>query len=297
MISRQVGSRGRRERVRARNAVAVALVAMLCVARSFLLIAAVAQAAGSHHPKITSLTLSPSTVGRTGGTVHLHAKVKHAASCRITIAPHLPGFPKTITCGSGHLAVSFHVGANPSAASRHFTLTLKAVRSGHHVTESEHLAQTGRSPTATSFSASPVSLPASGGVTTLTATVSHSGTCDLSVSPAVTGLPAAAACTGTSYSQQVTLPANTSTTAKSYSFSLHVTGPGGASRSLRTQRLRSRALPHRRAVGHRRHRSLSPAFRPRLRRCQVGPTWRQRRLGPQVGPVVRPRRLRRGRHI
>ncbi len=205
----------------------VALTATLAAAGTFVLAAGPSLAAGLTRPKITSLTLSPGSISRAGGSAHLHAVVKHTASCRISVTPHLAGLPETRSCSSGHLAVSFHVSASPSSAARHFTVTLKAVKSGHHVTKSVHLTQLGVLPTVSSFNASPVNLPASGGVTLLTAAVSHGSTCRLSASPAVAGLPAPVGCAGTSYSQQVTLPANTSTTAESYSFTLQVTGPGG----------------------------------------------------------------------
>ena len=178
-------------------------------------------------PKVASLTLSPSPVGHSGGTVHLHAVVKHAASCKVSISPHLAGLPKTHSCSSGHLSLSFHVGS--STAIRHFTLTLKASKGSHHASKSVHLTQNGVLPSASSFSASPASLPTAGGTTTLTASVSHGTTCTLSASPAVTGLPAAVACSGTSYSHQVTLPANTSATAAAaYIFTLQVIGAGGS---------------------------------------------------------------------
>jgi hypothetical protein len=200
----------------------LAAVAALCLA------AGTAQAAGSSRPKITALTLSPSSLGHSGGTTHLHATVKHTTSCRVSVSPHLAGLPKTRSCSSGHLALSFHVGTNPTAAPRKFTVTLKALKASHHVTKTVHLKQAGTLPSVASFSASPVSLPASGGFTTVTAAVAHGSTCQLSVSPAVAGLPASVACTGASYSHQATLPANTSTTAASYAFTLKVTGPDGS---------------------------------------------------------------------
>jgi hypothetical protein len=228
MISWRSGSRTRAAHRRMTTAVGVALAAMLASAGALILATGTSQAAGLNRPKITSLTLSPSSVTHVGGTVHLHAVVKHTASCRISITPHLSGLPKTRGCSSGHLAFSFHVGANPSAAPRHFVVTLKATKAGHHVTKTAHLTQVGVPPTVTGFSASPVSLPASGGVTALTASVSHGSTCRLSASPAVAGLSGSVACAGTSYSQQLTLPANSSTAAESYSFTLQVTGPGGS---------------------------------------------------------------------
>ncbi len=229
MISRWNGSCGRRVRAHATIGRALLLSVNLAAIGALCLSASTALAAGLNRPTVKSLTLSPTSLSHAGGTTRLQAAVKHATSCRISITPRLAGLPKTRSCSSGHLVVSFHVGANPSAAPRQFTVTLKAVKSGHHVTKSVHLKLTGMQPSITSFSASPAGLPTAGGVTNLTAGVSDASTCQLSASPAVTGLPAAVPCSGTSYSQQVTLPANTSTAVVSYSFTLQVTGPGGSS--------------------------------------------------------------------
>ena len=59
---------------------------------------------------------------------------------------------------------------------------------------------------------------------TLSATVSNTTTCVFSVTPALTGLPATLGCTSGKGSVPVTVPANTSTTAKTYTFGLSAQG-------------------------------------------------------------------------
>lgn len=63
----------------------------------------------------------------------------------------------------------------------------------------------------------------------LSATIANATSCTFAQvsGPSLAGLPATVACTGTSTSQDVTLPANTGTTTADYSFSLAVTGHGG----------------------------------------------------------------------
>jgi len=82
-------------------------------------------------------------------------------------------------------------------------------------------------PTITSFTLSRSSLPSSGGDLTMKVTVTHASTCTFSSSPGLPGLPAKLGCKSGSASRKVALPANTSATARTYTFKVTVTGPGG----------------------------------------------------------------------
>lgn len=86
-------------------------------------------------------------------------------------------------------------------------------------------------PSVTSFKAIPSKFGSSGGTTTLTASVTHSSTCTFSVTPSVKGLPATVACASNKASKKVVLPKDNATTAKSYTFSLKASGPGGSTRA------------------------------------------------------------------
>lgn len=76
-------------------------------------------------------------------------------------------------------------------------------------------------PAVLTFTGSPTTLPTGGGSTTISASIKYGSTCTLSVSPAVTGLPATSACS-TSFSKKVALPKNPTGTVRDYAFSLAV---------------------------------------------------------------------------
>jgi hypothetical protein len=82
-------------------------------------------------------------------------------------------------------------------------------------------------PSITSFKLSRAALPSSGGGLTATVTVTHASSCKFSSTPGLHGLPATVGCAGGHASRKITLPANTSATAKTYTFNVTVTGPGG----------------------------------------------------------------------
>ncbi len=82
-------------------------------------------------------------------------------------------------------------------------------------------------PSITSFKLSRSLLPSTGGALTMTVTVTHATTCTFSSTPGLHGLPAKLNCSSGMASKKVSLPANTSATAKSYSFKVTVAGPGG----------------------------------------------------------------------
>jgi large repetitive protein len=70
-------------------------------------------------------------------------------------------------------------------------------------------------------------VPATGGTTTLTTSVSHATSCAFASKPALTGLPATQKCSSGAVSKAVTFPSTMSTTAIGYTITLTVKGPGG----------------------------------------------------------------------
>ena len=78
-------------------------------------------------------------------------------------------------------------------------------------------------PAITSFSAKPGQLSSSGGTVNLAAVVTNATNCKFTGPATVTGLPATLNCVGGSAASNVTLPANTSTAVKTYTFNLKVT--------------------------------------------------------------------------
>ena len=79
-------------------------------------------------------------------------------------------------------------------------------------------------PAISSFTASPTVLAQTGGSVTLSATVSGATSCAISSSPAITGLPQTQACTSGTVSLAVTVPADTTKAAKTYTFTLAASG-------------------------------------------------------------------------
>jgi hypothetical protein len=180
------------------------------------------------NPAVSSLHLTPATVAHGGGAVVLKATVHHASTCKVTSSRHVSGLPVTHSCSSGHLSVTFHVGADPTAALRHIIITLRAAAGSHHTTKTVTLTQAAAPlPTVTGFVVSPAHLASGGGHVHLTATVHHATTCKLSVAPALAGLPVNVACTSAAFSRVVSLPADASSTAHSYLFTLSAHGSGG----------------------------------------------------------------------
>ena len=79
-------------------------------------------------------------------------------------------------------------------------------------------------PVINTFSASPTTLPATGGSVELSATVSGATDCVFSSSPALGGLPQTLSCSSGSAVMSVSVPANTATKRKAYKLSLQAEG-------------------------------------------------------------------------
>ncbi|MFN8024200.1 MAG: hypothetical protein U0Q03_21905 [Acidimicrobiales bacterium] len=88
-----------------------------------------------------------------------------------------------------------------TAVNRSFTVTLPA-------------------PAVTAFTATPTVLASAGGAVQLNATVASAATCRFAVSPAVAGFPVTVPCTNGTAATTATLPANTTASSRTYSFTV-----------------------------------------------------------------------------
>lgn len=88
-----------------------------------------------------------------------------------------------------------------TAVNRNFTVTLPA-------------------PAVTTFTATPAVLASAGGAVQLNATVASAATCRFAVSPAVAGFPVTVPCTNGAAAATATLPANTTASSRTYSFTV-----------------------------------------------------------------------------
>lgn len=78
------------------------------------------------------LTATPSTLPAAGGTVHLHARVRSATTCRFSAAGKLRKLPATAVCASGRASVAVVIPKNTSSARRQFVLYL-TVEAAHKI--------------------------------------------------------------------------------------------------------------------------------------------------------------------
>ena len=179
-------------------------------------------------PTVDSFGASPTSLGAAGGPVVLSATVTAVTSCTFSSSPSLAGLPATVACGAGSAAKTVTIPANTNAAARTYTFSLSATGAiktvdGTPVTVTESGPP---APTVISFTATPGALGSSGGTVTLSGAASNASSCTFSSSPAVSGLPKTFSCPVGSVSTTVNLPANTTSSTESYSFSFAATGNG-----------------------------------------------------------------------
>lgn len=194
---------------------------------------AVHTAAGKQSPRPTTgaLKVSKATVGHSGGKIALTTTARHASRCTFSSSPKVTGLPATVSCSHGRASRTVRLPAN--TGTKAVTYRFKVIASGPGGRSKPRFASVGvlpAPPTAT-LTAAPDGLTMAGGSTTLTATVTRASSCEVSVTPALAGLPEPVACqagsAATTVSATATLPALTGSTAIPYDFTLTVTGPGG----------------------------------------------------------------------
>ena len=215
--------------------------AVLAAALALLASSVPALAAAAHPPRpvVRSLRASRTALSDSGGKVTLNGTVRYASRCEFSSKPTVRGLPGKVGCSSGRATKTVRLPVNSGTTAVAYRFELTATGNGgtskaHYVT----VRVLPPPPTAT-LSASPDGLIKTGGTATVTATVSHTANCELSVAPAVTGLPVSVPCVAgvrpVSVTTAVALPALTGSVAVPYTFRLTVTGAGGTSAATATE--------------------------------------------------------------
>jgi hypothetical protein len=191
---------------------------------------AAARAAGSTNtgPRLTAATVSSSQVDGSGGVLTVSATTIDTKRCHLQVTPKLQRRPPSKVCTGSAVRWTVHLPANEEAVPVRYHFTLSA--SGAHHTEApeRHRAVTEDAtlapPTIDSFTATTPQLDFVGGRTHLVLTTSRNLTCALTVSPTVPNIPPARKCTKPTVKWPLDLPANSSTTAITYTVGVTVTG-------------------------------------------------------------------------
>ena len=204
-----------------RGSVGLAVVALVALGVPGIAGAA-AKSSSSGTPTIKSFKASPSSLASAGGSVTLSATVTGGTTCALSSTTTVPGLPPTVTCGTISVPLTLPANTTTKAVSYKFTLSATATKTAKATTTVKVAALV--PPSVVSFSATPTSLPQTGGSATLSASVTGATSCAFSVSPTVTGLPDTVPCTSGTATVPVTLPANTTTKAAKYTFALSAIG-------------------------------------------------------------------------
>jgi hypothetical protein len=220
-----------------RRGLAVVIGSTLCLLAAGLPASAAAQAGSArptHRPTVTYFRASAKALPSSGGTFRLSAAVRNASECAFSVSPKVAGFPAKVPCGRGSASRAVRLPANSAAAQKSYKFGLTVTgRGGKATARPVTVAVLEAPPAITQVAASPADFPSAGGTTVLSAAVTRSAKCTLSVTPAVAGLPVTKACSAGStpgrVSFGVTLPALSGAKSQKYSLTLTVTGPGGRS--------------------------------------------------------------------
>ena len=192
----------------------VILVGGLAVANS-----SVSAGAAMTAPAISGLSASPSSLPSGGGTTTVKATVKDATHCSLTSKPVVKGLPESVSCSKGSVSARITLPADSSTKADSYVLTLSATGSGTK-TATVTVTVSAPAPTITGLVVSPSVVASGGGTTTLTAHVTHATSCTLAAKPTITGLTKTVSCTKGTVSVPITLPANRTSKAISYQFTL-----------------------------------------------------------------------------
>jgi len=175
---------------------------------------------------IHTFTVSPTILTAARQRVTLRAEVAPSARCLLSSRPRIASLPRHVSCAGGAARVRFTLPGNTTGSFRRIAFTLRTAGS----TRTVSLVQAAAVPTARAFAVDPTSLPGAGGTIKLSARVSRASSCRFSVTPALPDLPRSVRCPRATASTTVSVPASTSSRATTYTFTLLVTGAGGAVR-------------------------------------------------------------------
>ena len=180
-------------------------------------------------PVITNYGAQPSAIPYTGGSVTVSADVSGASSCTFSGSGHaLTGLPATVACGSGSASAVLSVAENISARTRTFRVKLTATGSSANAAAVTLFTESAAppKPTIADLSGTPDPLPYTGGLVTLSATVTDGSECTFSSpSPSIGGLPETVSCGTGTVSTTAAVTANATTVEKKLTIKLLVIGP------------------------------------------------------------------------
>jgi hypothetical protein len=188
-------------------------------------------AAQAASPSITRLTTSSSSVPAAGGKVTVKASVKNARTCTLKSSVPIRSLPVTVDCSDGRWSKKVTIPPSSGPAKR-IVLTLvaksrsKSTRKKVGVVRAA-LPSPAAPPGISTFSASPSTVPATGGIVTLGAGVVRATSCRLTPPPGL-GAVTSSSCAAGSVTRSVQVPANPGTAARGLPFELTAIGPGGS---------------------------------------------------------------------
>jgi hypothetical protein len=177
---------------------------------------------------ITSFTASTTKLPATGGNVTLTAKLVRAVACVLSVSPKVSGLPEGYNCTSGTVTKTVTLPASTSGTEPVYIFNLAASGTGNGTANAQVTVDvSAQEPKITSFTASPATLPASGGTVTLTVKVADALGCNFGDSwtngnpngdNPVSNLPASISCSSGTYRFKATVVATTVTVADTITF-------------------------------------------------------------------------------
>jgi hypothetical protein len=170
---------------------------------------------------ITSFTASSSQLPASGGKVTLTGKMVRANACIISVSPSVSGLPQGFTCTSGTVTKTVTLPATTSGTQASYVFNLSASGLGAGTANKQvTVFVSAQDPTVTDFTATPSTLPDSGGTVTLSVKVSDAVGCnfgeyffiggDPKGTNPVSNLPASIKCTAGTYTFKATVIPDTS---------------------------------------------------------------------------------------
>ena len=147
---------------------------------------------------------------------------------RVFSAPNLPSrvSPRPSTVRRDRSRFRLTLPANTTSKTENYTFSLSAKGSSTVKATTAATVSLLSAPVITGFAATPLTVGSAGGSVTLGASVTNATSCALSSSPALSGLPQTVGCSAGTVSVPVTLPANSTSDAVTYTFNLSATGSG-----------------------------------------------------------------------
>ncbi len=186
-------------------------------------------------PAVASFSSSPSSLPPSGGAVTLTARVLRALRCVISASPEIAGLPVSLPCADGKVAkvVALPPVSGGQSRATYFALSVAGLGGGASSAEAVVYVR-GLAPTAASFTATPSSLPATGGSVTLSIAVTNASQCSFGYSwsgpsdPIAKGaLPANIPCSKGTYTYKVDFAPDLGSLPAEVSFQAIVISDGG----------------------------------------------------------------------